>query len=34
MTFERKDIRPAIVSEEPVASLDEFLTFCCLFRNI
>lgn len=34
MTLELKDIRPAVISEELAASLDEFLTFRHLFRNI
>jgi hypothetical protein len=34
MTLELKDIRPALISKELAASLDEFLTFRHLFRNI
>lgn len=34
MTLELKDIRPAVISKELAASLDEFLTFRHLFRNI
>jgi hypothetical protein len=34
MTLELKDIRPAVISNELAASLDEFLTFRHLFRNI
>lgn len=34
MTFELKDIRPTVISKELAASLDEFLTFRHLFRNI
>tara|TARA_B100001971_G_C18107216_1_gene492174 strand:+ start:159 stop:377 length:219 start_codon:yes stop_codon:yes gene_type:complete len=34
ISFELKDIRPAVISEELAASLDEFLTFRHLFRNI
>lgn len=34
MTLELKDIRPSVISKELAASLDEFLTFRHLFRNI
>jgi len=34
MTLELKDIRPAVISKELASSLDEFLTFRHLFRNI
>lgn len=34
MTLELKDIRPPVISKELAASLDEFLTFRHLFRNI
>lgn len=34
MTLELKDVRPAVISKELAASLDEFLTFRHLFRNI
>jgi hypothetical protein len=34
MTLELKDIRPGLISKELAASLDEFLTFRHLFRNI
>jgi len=34
MTLELRDIRPAVISKELAASLDEFLTFRHLFRNI
>ncbi|MBS1259528.1 MAG: hypothetical protein MAG551_02600 [Candidatus Scalindua arabica] len=34
MTLELKDTRPAVISKDLAASLDEFLTFRHLFRNI
>jgi hypothetical protein len=34
MTIELKDVRPHVISKELAASLDEFLTFRHLFRNI
>lgn len=34
MTLELKDIRPPLISKEVAASLDEFLSFRHLFRNI
>ncbi|MFQ5688019.1 MAG: hypothetical protein ACE5GV_15335 [Candidatus Scalindua sp.] len=34
MTLELKDIRPAVISKDLAASLDEFLMFRHLFRNI